>query len=75
MAVLTGKGRKHMASSKFALSGKRFPVEDKPHARDALSRVTQSLHKGNVTPAQAAKVRHRAECVLGECDSKHHSVD
>jgi len=73
MAVLTTKGRKHMPSSKFALPGKRFPVNDKPHARNALSRVSQALAKGNVSPAEAAKVRHRAAHVLGETDSTYHN--
>ena len=73
MAALTSKGRKHMPQSKFALPGKSFPVNDKKHARLALSGASRSLSVGNITPAEAAKVRHRAQHVLGETDSTYHN--
>lgn len=41
-----------MASSKFALPGKRYPVNDAKHARNALARVAQ-----HGTPSEKAKVR------------------
>lgn len=76
MAKLSYGARKSMQKnhpSEFALPGGKYPVEDKPHARNALSRVSQSLAKGNISPADAAKVRHRAEHVLGETDSTYHN--
>lgn len=52
MAKLTSKGRKRMSSKAFALPGKRYPINDKAHARNALARVAQ-----HGTPAQKKAVR------------------
>ncbi len=42
MARLTSKGRKSLGSGQFAEPGKRkYPIENKSHARNALSRVSQ----------------------------------
>ncbi len=72
MAVLTTKARKNIPSSKFALPGERYPVEDKTHAVDAKGRATEMLAEGKLTPAEAATVRHKANVVLGETDSTYH---
>lgn len=40
MATLTKKTRQEIPRTDFALSGRRYPIEDKVHARDALSRVS-----------------------------------
>ncbi len=74
MAVLTTKARKNLASSKFALPGGRFPIPDKSHAGNAKARATQGLAQGTLTPAEAAKVRHKANVVLGEHDSTYHNM-
>jgi hypothetical protein len=73
MAVLSTKARNKMPPSKFALPGGRFPVPDKPHAANAKARATQGLAKGTLSPADAAKVRHKANVVLGETDSTYHN--
>ena len=73
MAVLSTKARKNLAPSKFALPGGRFPVPDKAHAANAKARATQGLAKGTLSPADAAKVRHKANVVLGETDSTYHN--
>ena len=53
MAKLTGKQRKALSGSQFAIPGKRqYPINDKAHARNALARVAQSG-----TPAQKKQVR------------------
>lgn len=53
MAKLSGKSRKRMSSKTFALPGKRkYPIPDKAHARNALSRVAQ-----NGSPSEKAQVR------------------
>lgn len=39
MARLTNKERAKLPASDFALPGRRYPIEDKAHARDALARV------------------------------------
>jgi len=72
MSSLSAKQRKNMPQSEYALPGKHFPVNDSKHAKLALSGASRSLAVGNITPEQAAKVRHRADAVLGETDSTYH---
>lgn len=52
MATLTTKQRKALPDSAFALPGRRYPIQNISHARNALARVAQ---KG--TPAEKAAVR------------------
>lgn len=52
MAKLTARGRNRLPGSAFALPGRRYPIENRAHARNALARVSQFG-----TPAQKAKVR------------------
>ena len=52
MARLSYQERKHLPSSTFALPGRRYPIEDESHARNALARVAQH---GN--SQEKAKVR------------------
>lgn len=54
MAKLTAKARKAIPKKDFALPGGRYPIEDKSHARNALSRVS-----GNGTPEEKATVRRK----------------
>jgi hypothetical protein len=77
MAKLTAKARKKIPSSKFALKvdGKeKYPVENKAHARDALSRESEMLAKGKLSPAQASKIKHKADAVLGKTDTTYHGA-
>lgn len=41
MSVLTAKARDAIADKNFALPGRRYPIHDLAHARDALARVAQ----------------------------------
>ncbi len=53
MAKLTYKARKSLPASEFAIPAKRqYPIEDVPHARNALARVAQ-----DGTPSVQAEVR------------------
>lgn len=52
MAKLTPTARSKLSASTFALSGRRYPIEDANHARNALARVSQ-----HGTPAEKATVR------------------
>jgi len=54
MAKLTTKTRKKIPSGQFALPGRRYPIEDKAHARNALARVSQ-----DGTSAEKATVRRK----------------
>lgn len=74
MAVLQAKARDRMQAGKFGLPDQRkYPMPDSGHAANAKARVTQQLAKGNISPQDAAKVRHKANVVLGENDSTYHS--
>jgi hypothetical protein len=54
MAKLTTASRKKIPTNEFALPGRRYPIEDEAHARNALSRVSQ-----DGTAAEKATVRRK----------------
>jgi hypothetical protein len=43
---------------------RKYPVEDKAHARNALARVAQQENKGNISASAADKVKAKARKVL-----------
>jgi len=51
---LTTKGRKSISAKNFALPGRRYPIHDIAHARNALSRVAQ-----HGTSSEKATVRRK----------------
>lgn len=51
-AELTTRGRNQISEGNFALPGRRYPIHDRSHARNALARVAQ-----HGTPAEKAQVR------------------
>lgn len=52
MAKLTAAARRAIPTGSFALPGRRYPIENPSHARNALSRVSQFG-----TPSEKATVR------------------
>lgn len=54
MAKLTTAARKAIPASQFALGHRRYPIEDRAHARNALARVSQ-----HGTAAEKATVRRK----------------
>ncbi len=52
MAKLSTSTRNKLPGKDFALGGRRYPIEDKSHARNALSRVSQ-----NGSPEEKSRVR------------------
>lgn len=56
MAVLTAKSRNALPDSAFALPGRRYPIKDPSHARNALSRISQ-----HGSPAEKATVRRKVK--------------
>ena len=65
MAKLTAKTRKAIPTSKFAEPGERkFPIEDKAHARNAKSRASEMENKGKLSPAMKSKIDAKADKVL-----------
>lgn len=71
---LTKRARKAIPTSEFALAGRRYPIEDRSHAANALARVSQ-----HGTPAEKAEVRakvHRKYPTMGKRKaSESHSYD
>lgn len=55
MATLTAKGRERVKA--FALGGKRYPIHDIAHARNALARVAQHGTKSEQARVHAAVCR------------------
>jgi hypothetical protein len=51
-AELTARRRKNLPDSAFALPGRRYPIHDRAHARNALARVAQ-----HGTPTEQKRVR------------------
>jgi hypothetical protein len=72
MSKLTTKARKALPASVFKGPDKSYPIPpgDRAHAANAKARATQQLAKGNLTPAQAAKIRAAANKVLGTSGKK-----
>lgn len=66
MPRLTEEERNALPDEAFALPGRRYPIPDAAHARDALARASAMLHEGHLTPAEYETVVHRARAVLGE---------
>lgn len=65
MGKLTSKQRNSLPASDFALPGSRkYPVENKSHARNALARASQQEAKGNLIPSAKAKIDAKANRVL-----------
>jgi len=52
MAKLSASQRNSLPSQDFALPGRKYPIENPSHARNALARVSQ-----HGTPAEKAAVR------------------
>lgn len=41
MAKLAAAARRKIPASQFAVPGRKYPIEDEAHARNALARVSQ----------------------------------
>ncbi len=66
MAKLTTKGRKGLSESQFGLPGERkYPMPDKAHAVNAKARASQMVKRGKLSPGSAAKIRAKANKMLG----------
>lgn len=67
MAKLNAAKRKRIPSGEFGLPGSRkYPMPDRSHAQNAKARATQMVKKGKLSAASAAKIRAKANRVLGE---------
>ena len=67
MARLDASERKEIPAREFGLPGQRkYPMPDKSHAANAKARATQEVKRGKLSPASAAKIRAKANRLLGE---------
>ncbi len=67
MSTMSSATRNALPSSAFGLpKSRKYPENDKPHAADAKGRATQMVKKGKLSPASAAKIRAKANRVLGK---------
>ena len=65
MAKLTAATRNAIPGGDFALPGRRYPIEDASHARNALSRVS-----ANGTPQEKAAVRRKVHAKFPKIGNK-----
>jgi hypothetical protein len=66
MAELNTNARKKLPASKFAEPKKRkYPIEDKAHARNAKARASQAQKAGRMSKAEEKKIDRKADAVLG----------
>ena len=67
MAELSTNTRKKLPDSKFAEPDKRkYPIEDKAHARNAKARASQAAKAGRMSKAEETKIDSKADAVLGK---------
>lgn len=67
MAKLSSGRRNKLPASSFGEPGPRkYPMPDKSHAANAKARATQQEKKGNLSHSEAAKIRAKANRVLGK---------
>ena len=70
MAALKAATRKRMPKGDFAGPGRSFPIEDKKHARLAISGATRSENAGNISASQAASIKAKARAKLGRSGAR-----
>lgn len=79
MTDLTAAKRKAMPSGDFALSGKRFPMNDATHQRLAIGGATRAERAGNISASTADKIKATArkklayghgDCAHGSCEGE-----
>ena len=67
MAELSTEARDKLPKSKFAEPDKRaYPIEDKPHARNAKARAAQQVKAGRMSKAEEKRIDAKADKVLGK---------
>jgi hypothetical protein len=65
MAELNTAKRKKLPDSKFAEpSERKYPIEDKAHARNAKARASQAQNDGRISKAEEKRIDRKADKVL-----------
>lgn len=66
MAKLTAAKRGKLPKSSLGEPSKRkYPMPDRSHAANAKARATQQVQKGNLSPAEKARIVAKANRILG----------
>lgn len=60
MAKLTAKARSKIPAGKFAGPDRSFPMNDKSHARAAISGATRSERAGNISASEESVIKAAA---------------
>ena len=67
MAKLKAAARNALASRVFGLpESRKFPVNDKAHARNAKARASQQYNAGRLSSSQKAQIDRKANAKLGK---------
>lgn len=67
MARLTAKQRKKVPASEYGLPAQgKYPMPDKAHAINAKARATQMVKKRKLSPSAAAKIKAKANRIIGK---------
>jgi hypothetical protein len=65
MSKLTADDRDDLPNRQFALpDARKYPIEDKPHARNAKARAAQQEKAGRLSAADRERVDEAADKVL-----------
>ena len=67
MGELDTDQRDKLPTEAFAEPDKRaYPIEDKPHARNAKARASQAVKAGRMSKAEQQRIDDKADAVLGK---------
>jgi hypothetical protein len=67
MSKLKTSTRNSLPASEFGLPGARkYPMPDRSHAANAKARATQQVKRGNLSASAAARIRAKADRILGK---------
>jgi len=66
MGHITTLARKHLSAKTFGLpKSRKYPMPYRSHAANAKARATQMVKKGKLSAASAARIRAKANKILG----------
>ncbi len=69
MTALNAKRRNALPDSAFAGPDRSFPVDTHNRAANAKARATQAVDAGRMSPDEAARIKAKANRVLGKSSS------
>lgn len=71
MTKLKATARNKLLKSDFGMpESRKYPMPDKSHASNAKARAAQMVKKGKLSSGSAAKIKAKANRVLGEKSKK-----